>query len=533
MQHHSENNLDTRFTIGDWLVEPDALRIVRGDIEKKLEPKVMQVLVHLAHNSGQVVSRQQLESTVWQGVIVGYDSLGSTIIKLRKAFNDDSRNPAIIQTIPKKGYRVIAPVRFVGGPTTDIDSRPTGSSSKHHSKTNLRVILSIALVIAALLLADRWFSGPTRIESLQTPRLAVLPFKNLSADPRQEYLSDGITADLITDLANVENVAVIARNSTFVYKNTDIDVRRIKEELGVDYVVEGSVRKADKKVRISARLIDASNGINVWADRFDAEFSDMFAIQDKVVERIVSSLEIRLSEQEKNRIAAVYTDSIVAYDYFLQGWQYFWRYTREDNKQAREYYLKAIELDQNFARAYANLGVTYAFDYMNGWSDDPKNTLQQANKYISKAVQLDDRLPQVHWAVGIVNTYGQNYDIAIQAAEKAISQSPHFADGYGLLATVLNYAGQPERARQVMQKAMQLNPRHPFIYKMILGKIHFNLREYEEAANYFTQAVDRNPTAQEVRLWLAATYVYLGKRDDASWELEQIQNSGTELSVEY
>lgn len=538
MQDRSGDNLEQRFTVGGWLVEPDALRMVRGDVEKKLEPKVMQVLVHLAHHGGQVVSRQQLESTVWRGVIVGYDSLGSTIIKLRKAFNDDSRNPAIIQTIPKKGYRLIAPVAFVDSPTANTAGHALRPGEKHPVKTRLRVVVSLALVIAAvviaaLLMTESRLGEPSRTHSPDAPRLAVLPFRNLSADPRQEYFSDGISADLITDLAKLDQVAVIARNSTFVYRNTDVDVRRLKAELGVDYVVEGSVRRDDTRVRISARLIDASSGINIWADRFDAEFSDMFSLQDMVVERIVSALELRLSEEEQDRIAAVYTSSISAYDYFLQGWQYFWRYTPEDNAQAREHYLKAVELDPDFARAYANLAVTHAFDYMNGWSDDPEDALEQANTYITEAVRLDERLPQVQWAVGIVNTYAQNYDVAIRAAEKAIAQSPNFADGYGLLATVLNYAGKPAEARKVMQKAMRLNPRHPFIYQMILGQIHFNLREYQTAADHFKQAAERNPTAQEVRLWLAATYAYLGRRADAGWELEQIDNAGAKLSVDY
>ena len=532
MQDCSEQNSGARFGIGDWLVEPEALRIVRDGIETRLEPKVMQVLIYLAQHSGQVVSRQQIEETVWRGVVVGYDSLGSTIIKLRKAFNDDSRHPSVIETIPKRGYRLIAPVHFGDRTAPDRDGRRQQSSVKQRPGILLVVLAIVLMVIGLLLVSDKWIDEPAPTQRREVPRLAVLPFRNLSDDPRQAYFSDGITSDLITDLAKLDQVAVIARNSTFIYRNSDVDVRRIREELDVSYVVEGSVRKAGNEVRISARLVDAGTGVNIWAERFDAEIDDVFSLQDRVVEKIVASMEITLSEEEKERIAAAYTDSIAAYDYFLQGWQHFWRYTQEDNRQARDYYARAVTLDPGFARAYANLAASYAFEYMNGWSDEPEASLKRANTYIDKATELEEHSPQVQWAVGIVNTYSRNYDVAIRAAEKAIARSPHFADGYGLLATVLNYAGRPDEALQVMQKAMTLNPRHPFIYKMILGQIHFNLHDYRKAADYLTQAVERNPSAQEVRLWLAATYAYLGDKEGATWELAQIRHYEPDLSVE-
>lgn len=522
MPEASGQSPSNSFYVGDWLVEPDALRLVRADEEIKLEPKVMQVLVYLVQHVGQVVSRQQIEDAVWQDMVVGYDSLGSTIIKLRKAFNDDPKNPAVIQTIPKKGYRIIAPI------STVPDAEPVIG---HQIRNNKLIIATI--ILALLVIAGWWVIKSAIPDSPEVPMLAVLPFKNMSNDPQQDYFSDGITTDLITDLANIERVAVISRSSVFSYKNIDIDVRQVKKELGVDYIVEGSVRRADDKVRITARLINANNGVNLWADRFDAEYKDIFLVQDRVVDKIISSLKIRISQQEKVILAQTYTNSLEAYDLFLQGWQYFWRYTKQDNEHARELYLKATLQDTGFARAYANLAVTYAFDYMNGWSDHPEKSMQLANLYVNKALELDKESSQVQWAVGIVNTYNRNYKVAIEAAEKSIAQSPNFADAYGLLATVLNYAGRPDEASKAMEKAVKLNPRHPFIYKMIFGQIYFNLREYEIAELYFTKAIERNPTAQEVRLWLAATYAYLNNMDDAGWQLEQIRSTGASLSADY
>jgi len=518
-------NPNTPFALGDWYVNPATLRLWRGDIEVKLEPKVMEVLLCLARARGDVVSRQEIEEAVWPGLVVGYDSLGSAIIKLRKALDDDPRNPAFIETVPKKGYRLItlpAPVDTA----TSVISQPARPPFARSAVVWLSALgIALLLVFAYVqFLADK--------PVVRVPALAVLPFENLSNDPAQEYFSDGMTSDLITDLSKISGIAVIAWSSVFSYKNSDIDVRQLKEELDIDYVVAGTVRKIGSTLRVSARLINAENGVNVWADRFDADIHDVFAIQDDATAKIVSSLKVKLTDSEKKNIAQVYTNSIAAYDEFLRGWTHFWRYTRDDNRQAREFYLKAIDLDKDFARAYANLAVTYSFDYMNGWSAAPEQSLQQAHFYATRAAALDASLPQVQWAVGIVNTYSKNYDAAIVAAEKAIAHAPNFADGYGLLATVLNYAAKPKKAEQAMQKAIRLNPRHPFIYKMILGQIYFNLYEYQKAEAHFTSALERNPTAQEVRLWLAATYANMGRTADAGWELDQIRANGGELTVE-
>ncbi len=528
MPSASETRLDTPFAIGEWRVEPDTLRLQRGDEAVKLEPKVMEVLLCLAREAGKVVSRQQIEATVWPGVVVCYDSLGSTIIKLRKAFNDDPRNPAVIETVSKKGYRLLLTPGLLPAEQplgTRATAEPKMSSWKRPVFFLLAGIAAIAVAVAS------YFQFVSGTRTHPVPTLAVLPFKNLSNDPSQEYFSDGITSDLITDLSNLSGIEVIAWSSVFPYKNADPDLRQLREDLGVDYIVEGSVRKSGTTLRVSARLVNAGDGVSVWADRFDADFSDVFKIQDETTAKIISALQVKVTDKEKQRIAQVFTDSIEAYDEFLKGWTHFWRYTRDDNRQARNYYRKAVELDDNFARAYANLAVTYSFDYLNGWSEDPQASLAKAHAYTEKALALDDSLPQVQWASGIVNTYSRNYEVAITAAEKAIANAPNFADGYGLLATVLNYAAQPKKAEQAMHKAMRLNPRHPFIYQMILGQIYFNLYEYEKAELLFTSALDRNPTAQEVRLWLTATYANMGRIEDASWELEQIRIGGGELTV--
>lgn len=209
-----------------------------------------------------------------------------------------------------------------------------------------------------------------------------------------------------------------------------------------------------------------------------------------------------------------------------------WAFSKDGNLNAREYYLKAVELDEGFARAYANLAITHVYDFMFGWSDTSEQSLEQANLYVQRAVELDATLPQVHWAMGLTELYNKEYRKALSAAEQAITLEPSFADGYGLFATILNYAANPKQALIEMQNAMRLNPRHPFIYKVICGEIYFNLHDYARAIDYFTQAQDRNPEAQESRLWLAAAYAHMGRSDDARRELEEIRIADANLSIE-
>ncbi|MEJ2179396.1 MAG: winged helix-turn-helix domain-containing tetratricopeptide repeat protein [Gammaproteobacteria bacterium] len=536
------------FWLEDWYIEPSAGRISRLGEEVKLEPKVMTVLVCLAQSQGKVISREELESRAWAGTIVGYDALASTIIKLRKAFGDDSKNSRIIKTVPKKGYCLIAQVRKANKAQEQGSTKSPASSITHQidpvsttiiNKTSqqpwILVFLTVVL-LAGLALGIIQFLAPFKDEGINgaqadKPSIAVLPFKNISDDEQQEYFSDGITSDLITDLSKISGLLVIARNTVFTYKNSEVDVREVGKELGVRYVIEGNVRKAADTVRISARLINASTGYNMWADRFDGTYNNVFALQDEVTAKIVSALQVKLTENERERLAQKYTNSIEAYDNFLHGWQRYWEYSKEGNAQAREYFTKAIELDENFARAYANLALTYAYEAFAGWTDDRTFILAQANKYAQKAIELDDSLPQVHWAAGFTALVDRNYQFAVSEAEKVIALDPNYADGYGLMATTLNYAAKPKDALQYMLKAMRLNPRHPYPYKMILGEIYFNLHDYDNAIENFNLALERNPAAQEPRLWLAAAYAYTGQIEDAQWELQNIRLVNPEIAI--
>ncbi|MFQ5936470.1 MAG: winged helix-turn-helix domain-containing protein, partial [Acidiferrobacterales bacterium] len=367
------------FWLGDWCVYVSTNRLSRGGTTVKLEPRTMEVLVYLAERAGEAVTRERLEEEIWRGMVVGYDSLSNTITKLRKAFDDDPHQPQIIETIPKVGYRLIAKITDSSAATAlpvDVERPGPASPKTTPLKQGLaapRVVGAAAALVALVTIAAvvAWF-GPwerQREEAMSVgrealllrdkPSIAVLPFTNMSDDPKQEYFSDGMTDDLITDLSKISGVFVISRHSTFAYKGKSTDIRDIARKLGARYVLEGSVRKAEGWIRINAHLVDATTGRHLWAERYDGALAEVFTLQDKVTERIVAALKVELTPQEQAVAADRDTSNVAAYDIFLKGWAHLLRKTPEDAAKAVVFFKQALELDPNYSRAYAALAQTY------------------------------------------------------------------------------------------------------------------------------------------------------------------------------
>jgi adenylate cyclase len=378
------------------------------------------------------------------------------------------------------------------------------------------------------LLQERAFAEQTALPLPDKPSIAVLPFNNMSDDPAQEYFSDGITEDLITDLSRVSGLFVIARNTVFTYKDRPATVEEVARELGVRYVLEGSVRKAGNEVRINAQLIDASTGFHLWADRFDRELEDVFALQDEVTERIVSALEVELTETERESLARRYTESIEAYDVFLRGWEQYWQYSEQGSLQARELYGRAIELDPEFARAYANLAMTYTGNI----GSASVLSLERAYDLAQKAIALDDALPQVHWVMALVLLFDKDYDEALASSDRALLLDPNYADAYAQKAWVLQYAGKPEEGLEVLERAKRLNPHFPFSYLMVEGETYFTMGRYEAAIDTLRAGLERNPGAQRLRVFLAASYAQAGRLDEALWEVTELLTLDPDFSLE-
>jgi adenylate cyclase len=365
------------------------------------------------------------------------------------------------------------------------------------------------------------------------PSIAVLPFKNMSGDPEQEYFADGMTEDLITDLAKISGLVVVARNSTFAYKGQSPDVREVARQLDVRYVVEGSVRKAGGRIRINAQLIDAETGAHLWAERYDRETEDIFDLQDEVRARIVAALRVKLTPAEESRLAHQLTSNPEAYDYWLRGLRQVSFFTKQGNAESRRLFERALELDPGFAAALATLATSYSLAAENGWSSAPTDSMAEARVLAEKAVALDEDLPLARWVLGRVLSRRQHFDgdRAIAELQKAIALDPNYADAYALLANVLVFVGRAEEALAQIERAMRLNPHFPFWYFYVRGISQFHLTRYDAAAEDLRKAIERNPTAPWPHRFLAATYGQLGMKDEAEWELEELRALGYDPTI--
>jgi adenylate cyclase len=363
------------------------------------------------------------------------------------------------------------------------------------------------------------------------PSIAVLPFDNMSNDPQQDYFSDGITEDLITDLSQISGLFVIARNSVFTYKGRAVKIQTVGRELGVKYVLEGSIRKQGNRVRINAQLVDSQTGGHLWAERFDRDFDDIFALQDEVVEKIVLALQVRLTTNEKRGLLSPHTNSTKAYDIFLQGRKEFIRRSKDGNGIALALFEDAVNLDSQFARGYAYLAWAHTREFIDGWSDNSANSLKLARNLVDKAVAIDNRLPLPHFVNGLVALYEKDHEKALASMAKAIALDPNFSDAYAVTTRILNLAGRPETGLKPMETAMRLSPNRPQAYFFILGTAYFGLGRYEDAAKMFKKALERNPSAQRPRMWLAATYSMLDQIEDAEWEASEILSLNPNFSI--
>ncbi len=367
-------------------------------------------------------------------------------------------------------------------------------------------------------------AAPAQLPALSDdrPSLAVLPFENLSGDPEQEYFVDGMTEDLITDLSQVSGLLVIARNSVFTYKGRAVNVQQIGRELGVKYVLEGSVRRAGNRVRINAQLVRTLDGTHIWAERFDREITDVFALQDAVTRKLVTALAITLTQGEEQRLSRSGEVSPEAYDMLLRGLERLRRYTPEDNRLSRDYFERALALDPNFARAHADLAFSYSMELLSGWTAAPEESLLLAKKHADFALELDPGLREVHFAMASVYLKERRFEEAIESSLRAIKIDPNYADAYVQMAWLQMYAGRAAEGIELVEQAMRLNPHYSFFYSTVHGLIALHLERLEEAAASFEAAVNRNPQFPMAHQLLAATYAHLGRIEDAEWEAGEL-----------
>lgn len=533
-----------RFVVGDWTVDPPLGRIVHGHEEVRLEPRTMDVLVYLAEHAGQTISRNQLEENLWAGTVVGYDALSVAISKLRKAFRDDSKQARYIETLSKKGYRLIAPVSFADTAIAeDLPGQPRTGQAQGRTWSSRAGTLLASVVIVALLAAgyaaSRWLNGDAESAisaglGQADASIAVLPFSNISNSPDQDYIANGLTEDVITDLSRLSRLLVISRASVMGYKGIDVAAQSVGQDLGVRYVLTGSIRKVRDRIRVTAQLTDTSTNIQVWAERFDRDASEMITVQDEITRQIVSALVIRLSDKERLAFARRYTNSLEAHDYYIRGRALYNAITKEGNHLARAMFNQAIALDPAFSRAYGALALTYVDDFRRKWGGSPAESAHKALETAKQAVAIDQDAALAHWVLGYVYLYGEKDPAqAIASAEQAISLDPNFADAYALVASAYSFQGRPRDAIHLNRHAMRLNPTTSFIYYTNLGRDHYFTDKLPDAIQNLKEAISRNPNYLNAHLYLAASYARMGNIDEAAWEIDEIRALDTGFSLRY
>jgi len=459
-----------------------------------LEPQVFDLLVFLIEQRDRVVSKDDLITAVWQGRIVSESTLTSRIAAARKAIGDSGETQALIRTVARKGFR------FVG--TLDPKSNASVTAIPSH----------------ALAVPDR-------------PAIAVLPFANISGDPEQEYFSDGISEDIITALSKLRWFFVIARNSSFTYKGKAVHLRQIAEELGVRYVVEGSVRKGGEQLRITAQLNDVTSGGHLWAERFDRRLEDVFAVQDEITEAIVAAIEPQLYAAENFRAQRKPPDSMDAWDLVMRALSHYWRVTRQDNVVAQALLEKAIAIDPNYGQAKGVLATSYMFTAHMGWADMDA-TVALAERAALAAIRADSEDPWAHNALGHAYLFARRFDDSLAEFELALRLNPNFALAQGYYALSLSYSGRWREADEAGRRALRLSPRDPYsaVYMGIVAYAQFLGGNYEEAMRLSRDALRQRSDFVGAHRVLTAAAGLSGDKETAKAALQELRRAQPSIS---
>lgn len=473
--------LESGFKLDDQEILPLEGKVSGPGGVRRVHPKAMEVLLCLAQRPGKVVRREEILDQVW-GHHHGSDkALTRCISELRRALHDRDGDGRFIDTIPKRGYRLLAPVETLEA-ADEPKSSPSGAATK--------------------------------------PSIAVLPFTNMSGDSDQEYFSDGITEDIITELSRIGSLFVIARNSTFTFKGRHTTIQDVSRTLGARYILEGSVRRSANKVRVTAQLADGSNGRQIWAERYDRELSDIFALQDSVTRRIAAILAATLTPAQERRVQRRVPRNIEAYEYVLRGRELAWLHKRETGAEARRLLQRAIWLDPGYAAAYSWLAFAHSIDYINEWTEHPQESVELALELAEKAVKLDPTDAQAHFVLGeCCLWWRREHDEAMRHAKQSIDLEPNYSHAYLLLGHALHYAGRSGESLEPFETAMRLDPCYPDLYLHFLAQSYYSLGRYDDAIEALQERVGRNPETDISHALLAACQGRLGRVEEAasSW----------------
>ncbi len=440
-----------QFLFADHTLDTDTRELRRGNVPIAVPPQVFDLLTYLVQNRERVVSKNDLLAALWGGRMVADSTLATHINAARKAVGDSGEEQKLIRTIARKGIRFVGDVRY-------------------------------PLAAQAAPAAPSQVLGRSAVPPSERPAIAVLPFLNLSGEPAQEYFSDGISEDIVTALSKLRWFFVIARNSSFSYKGKAVHMKQIAAELGVGYVLEGSVRKEGGRVRITAQLIDVDTGSHIWAERYDRDLADVFAVQDEITELIVAAIEPKLYAAESFRAQRKAPENLDAWHLVMHAMSHFWRMTQEDNLLAQGLLEQAIAIDPEFAQAQAVLAVSLIFGVQMGWQDSDA-VLPSAERAALAAVRIDNEDPWAHLGVAFVNARLGRIADSLAAFETALRLNPNFALAHGCRGLVLSWGKHWREGAEAAHRALRLSPRDPFaaIFYGIAAYAAYVGRDYAEA----------------------------------------------------
>jgi TolB-like protein len=487
-----------------------------------VEPQVFDLLRYLLENRDRVVSKDDLFENIWESRIVSESTLTSRINAVRKAVGDSGRDQRLVRTIARRGFRFIGDVRVRDGETKseappEVTPEQIPPQSSGHDDAQPKSVLS-TVALAAL---DR-------------PAIAVLPFTNMSGASEQEYFSDGISEDIITALSKLRWFYVIARNSSFVYKAKSVHLGQIGEELGVGYVVEGSVRRDGDRVRITAQLNDVTTGSHVWAERYDRNIADVFAVQDEITQAIVTAIEPQLYAAENFRSLRKAPGSMDAWDLVMRALSHYWQVTRQDNVAAQALLEQAIAIDPNYGQALGLLAASHVFGAHMGW-EVRASALVTAERAALKAIGADSEDPWAHHALASVYLINRRFDDSLAEFELALRLHPNFSPARGYYGVALSYCGRWEEGYRAAQHALRLSPRDPFaaIYCGVAAYSQFVGGNYEEAMRLSREGLRHRADFVGAHRVLTAAAALAGHDDIARASLAELRRVQPNISLEW
>ena len=498
---------NVKYCFADHTLDTERRELYRGSEPIAVEPQVFDLLIYLMENRDRVVSKDDLIASVWGGRIVSDSTLTSRINAARKAVGDSGEGQKLIRTIARKGLRFVGEVRTQPTTTEPADASDLPLDQVHERSG------------PALPLPDR-------------PAIAVLPFINMSGDTEQEYFSDGISEDIITALSKLRWFFVIARNSSFIYKGRAVHMKQIAEELGVGYVVEGSVRKSGDRVRITAQLNDVATGSHIWAQHYDRGLADVFAVQDEITEAIVAAIEPQIYAAENFRAQRKPPDSMDAWDLVMRALSHYWRVTRQDNVVAQALLEKATAIDPNYGQALGVLAASHTFSAHMGW-EDMATAVPIAERAALAAIRADSEDPWAHYALGCVCLFTRRFDDSLAEFEVALRLNPNFSLAQGYYGLALSYCGRWEEADLAARRALRLSPRDPFsaIYHGVAAYAQFIGRHYDEAIRLAREGIRQRADFVGAHRVLTAAAGMAGQNDVAKLALQELRRAQPNISL--